>query len=109
MSSVKYPRTFHFPWSKGCNNDDKIAASIEALINEPIIITEKIDGSNVSLEQNGCYARTHAHAPMHPSFDGLKSLHASIGYQIPYGLQFFGEWCAAKHSITYDALPDYFL
>lgn len=109
MDSPKYNRTFHFPWSPGATNDDKIATSIESLIKVPIVITEKMDGSNTSLEADGCYARTHSGPPTHASFDGLKALHAKIKFDIQNNIQIFGEWCYAKHSIEYNELPDYFL
>lgn len=109
MDSPKYNRTMHVPWSKGATNDDKIATSIDSLLNTEIVITEKIDGSNTSLESDGCYARTHAGAPTHPSFDGLKALHASLKYKLPNNIQFFGEWAFALHSIAYNELPGYFM
>jgi hypothetical protein len=107
--SPKYPRTMHLPWSPGASKDDRIATDISTLLNVPIIISEKLDGSNTSLENIGCFARTHAGAPTHASFDGLKALHASVKYNIPAGVQLFGEWCFALHSIPYDSLPGYFL
>lgn len=107
--SPKYNRTFHVPWSKGATNDDKIANDVNCLLNKPIIITEKMDGSNTSLEALGCFARTHAGPPTHKSFDGLKSLHGAVKHLIPDSLQIFGEWCYALHSIPYDSLPGYFL
>ena len=109
MNSPKYNRTFHLPWSPGATNDDKIASSVEYLLKTPIVITEKMDGSNTSLESEGCFARTHSGPPSHPSFDGLKALHAQIKHDIPSNFQLFGEWCYARHSIEYSALPDYFL
>jgi hypothetical protein len=109
MNSPKYNRTPHFPWSKGCTNDDKIAEDISSLISKRIVITEKMDGSNTSLEAEGCFARTHAGPPTHLSFDGLKALHANIKYKIPSNIQLFGEWCYALHSIAYSKLPAYFL
>ena len=109
MESPKYNRTFHFPFSPGATNDDKIATSMDKLIGVPIVLTEKMDGSNASIESKGCFARTHASTPTHASFDLLKVLHAEIGFQIPPDMQFFGEWCYAKHSIEYSALPGYFL
>jgi hypothetical protein len=109
MNSPKYNRTFHFPWSPGATNDDKIAASTEGLVGESIVITEKMDGSNTSLETYGCFARTHSGPPTHASFDGLKALHATIKYKIPDQMQLFGEWCYALHSIAYEELPGYFL
>jgi hypothetical protein len=109
MESPKYNRTFHFPFSPGATNDDKVATSMDNLIGVPIVLTEKVDGSNTSLETKGCFARTHSGAPTHASFDGLKALHAEVGFQIPEGMQLFGEWCFARHSIAYEALPSYFL
>lgn len=109
MDSPKYNRTFHLPWSKGATNDDKIAGNVSGLIGKPIVITEKMDGSNTSLEFNGCFARTHSGPPTHQSFAGLKALHASIKFKIPEGIQLFGEWCFALHSIAYEELPGYFL
>src|SRR6185369_5520012 len=109
MDSPKYNRTFHFPFSPGATNDDKIATSMDALIGVPIVITEKMDGSNTSLERDGCFARTHSGPPSHASFDGLKALHATIKYKISQSHQLFGEWCFARHSIDYSELPSYFM
>ncbi len=109
MDSPKYNRTFHMPWSPGASSDDKVSLDIKKLINTPIVITEKMDGSNTSLEHNGCFARTHAVSPTHPSFDALKALHATCKWKIPQNIQLFGEWCFAVHSIKYEELPHYFL
>lgn len=107
--SQKYNRSFHAPWSPGGTSDDKRSKSVDTLLNTPIIITEKIDGSNASLETEGCFARSHSGSPMHSSFDGLKALHATIRHKIPGGCQLFGEWAFALHSIAYSELPGYFL
>lgn len=107
MSSPKYNRTLHLPWSEGRGAEDKIAKSVDSLLGRHIVITEKMDGSNVCLESKGCFARTHVGPPTHKSFDGLKALHAELSYLI--GGQYFGEWCYAKHSIKYETLPGYFL
>lgn len=109
MDSPKYNRTYHVPWSPGAINDDKISPNLGHLIGTDIVITEKMDGSNTSLETAGCYARTHIGTPTHPSFDGLKALHATVKTKIPEGTQLFGEWCWAKHSISYSELPGYFM
>lgn len=109
MNSPKYNRTLHVPWSPGGTSDDKIAKDTSSLLNRELIITEKVDGSNTSLEKDGCFARTHAGPPTHASFDGLKALHAKIKYLLPENIQIFGEWCYALHSIAYDKLPGYFL
>jgi hypothetical protein len=82
---------------------------MNSLVGVPIVLTEKMDGSNTSLESGGCFARTHAGAPTHASFNPLKAIHASLKWQLQEGVQYFGEWCYAKHSIEYSELPSYFL
>lgn len=109
MNSPKYNRTLHVPFSPGGTSDDKIAKDVSTLFNKELVITEKVDGSNTSLEKEGCFARTHAGPPTHASFDGFKALHSSTKHLIPDNYQFFGEWCYALHSIPYDKLPTYFL
>lgn len=44
----------------------------------------------------------------HPSRDWVKSFHATIKYQIPFGDRICGENMYAKHSIYYDNLESYF-
>ena len=107
--SPKYPRTSHLPWSPGGTSDDRRLASVASLLGTPVVLTEKMDGSNVCIEADGCYARSHASAPNHPSFDAFKAFYASVRSLLPQGLQVFGEWLYAKHSIGYTALPGYFL
>ena len=109
IQSKKYNRTFHLPYSPGGTSDDKIATDLHYLLQNELVITEKMDGSNTSLELGGCFARTHAGPPNHPSFDSLKALHASIQHKIPDGVQLFGEWLYAKHSIGYEKLPHHFM
>lgn len=108
--SEKYPRTFHLPFSPGATKDDKRHPDIPGLfVGMPLTLTEKVDGSNVCLEQKQVYARSHQGAPRHPSFDALKAFHASVMPLLPDNMQLFGEWCWARHSIAYGALPHYLL
>jgi len=82
---------------------------ISSLLNVPVVITEKMDGSNTCLMRQECFARSHAASPAHISFSMFKALHANIKRCIPTGVQFFGEWLYAKHSIIYENLPSYFM
>ncbi len=106
--SPKYERTFHIPWSPGGTSDDKRMLNVSGLLNTSIVITEKIDGSNVCMETENCFARTHSGPPDHSSFDAFKQLHGMCKRKIPPNLQIFGEWCYALHSIPYDRLPGSF-
>ena len=104
--SKKYPRTLHLPWSPGGTKDDKRMVDINSLIGIDVVITEKMDGSNVCLTNEELFARSHSGPPGHPSFNMLKAFHSKICYMFPKGLSIFGEWCYAVHSIKYE-LPAY--
>lgn len=103
----KYPRTFHLPFSPGVTKDDKIAKDVSALFGLPLLISEKMDGSNVCMTRDELFARSHSGPPSHPSFDLLKAQHSAIRYAIPTGIEVYGEWLYARHSIAYDKLPTY--
>ncbi len=109
MDSPKYNRTPHFPWSPGWKKKDRRLQSARHFVGEEGVFTEKADGSNVCVEREACFARSHSGKASHPSFDAFKAFHATIRYQIEPGVQVFGEWCFAKHSIYYKGLPGYFL
>src|SRR3546814_21060292 len=51
-------KTLHWPTSPGVQSDDKIHRDIDRLIGVPVSITEKMDGSNVTLCNGEVYARS---------------------------------------------------
>jgi hypothetical protein len=110
-SRVRYPRTFHLPWSPGATNDDRVLDPAEleaAFAGTEVIITEKVDGECTTMYRDYLHARSVDYAP-HPSRDRVRALHASIAHDIPDGWRLCGENVYALHSIAYDALPAHFL
>lgn len=105
--SLKYPRSFHLPWSPGGTSDDRRMHDVSTLIDVDIVVTEKCDGSNLTYTRDGVFARSHARAPVHPSFDLAKATHAMVGPRLSAGTSVFCEYCYAVHSIVYDGLPDH--
>lgn len=105
---MKYPRTFHVPFSPGGTNDDKRIIDCSNFIGKKIVISEKLDGSNCCLKKEGVFARSHNKIATHPSFDYMKQLHSQIKYKLTDNAETFGEYCYAVHSITYKELPSYF-
>jgi hypothetical protein len=105
---IKYPRTFHLPWSLGKTNDDKVLNNVDHFIGKRVIVTEKLDGENSTLYSSHLYARS-IDSKDHPSRHWLKQLHSSIKFDIPDGWRICGENLYAKHSIGYDSLLSYFL
>ena len=49
MTYIKYPRTFHLPWSMGITKKDKVLDDAKHFRNKRVIITPKFDGENTTL------------------------------------------------------------
>lgn len=105
---MKYNRTYHFPFSPGVSNDDRIAETLEHLIGREIVITEKLDGENNGMTKGGVYARSHAAYTISPWSLEVRILHSLIGKDIPEDVYIFGEGMAGIHSIEYTNLTSYF-
>lgn len=107
---VKYPRTFHLPWSKGVTKDDKFAKELDFFIGKEVIITEKMDGENTSMYpaygKDGIHARS-IDSRMEWYHEWCKALQVSIAQDIS-GLRLCGENMSAIHSIEYDNLRSFF-
>lgn len=107
--SAKYPRSLHLPFSPGASSDDKMMTNddVEKLMNVEVIVTEKLDGSNVCLTKDFVFSRSHGGEPAHKSFAPLKQIHKYLKESIPENYSIFGEWCYAVHSIEYTMLQDH--
>jgi len=110
--SVKYPRTYHLPWSLGRTSDDKILtlADLEAMFEgEEIVLSEKLDGENTTIHSDGrCHARS-LDSVAHISRTWVRALAAQVALDLPKGWRVCGENLFARHSIGYDRLPSYFI
>lgn len=107
VSKVKYPRTYHLPFSPGTNSDDRVMESYEALIGQEVIVTEKMDGENTTWYKNDLHARSLDYSP-HASRDRIKAMWAEHAHDIPDNYRICGENLYAKHSIHYTNLSSYF-
>ena len=104
----KYNRTYHFPYSPGATNDDRIATSVERLIGNSIIISEKLDGENNGMTNRGLYARSHATFTTSEWSEEVRRIQSLIGRDIPDDVFLFGEGMAGIHSIEYKNLESYY-
>jgi len=107
--SKKYGRTFHYPFSPGTTQDDKVNAEywndIQA-ISQPIH-TEKLDGENNCLNRYGVFARSHAAPAQSPWTLFLRQKWELLRYDLG-DLEIFGENLYAIHSIEYPRLDNHF-
>lgn len=98
---IKYPTTRYFSFSPGKDNlRIKEDIDLSLLVDVPLIVTVKMDGSNAKVTNKYVAARNGSQAN-HSSFDMLKAIHPSLKNMIPDNLILFGEWLYAKHSIHY--------
>lgn len=106
---TKYPRTYHLDFSPGATSDDKISDDIENLIGKPIVITEKLDGENTGMTNDGVYARSHAAFTTSPWSREVRLLHnIKVAGNLEEDIFLFGENMEGIHSIEYENLKSYF-
>jgi ATP-dependent RNA circularization protein (DNA/RNA ligase family) len=119
----KFPHTPHLIWlGTGSPRDDKLMKpdEIAEFLNGDLIVEEKVDGANLGLslgpdgrlraQSRGNYlAPGRCHAQWSPLWPWLAERRAILEEGLQGGLMLFGEWCHARHTVPYDALPDWFL
>jgi len=117
----RFPHTPHLVWlGEGSPRDDKVLTSTEAkaLLAGDLVVEEKLDGANLgfSLASNGRLRAQnrgqYLSEPYSGQFTRLQTWLAQHGDAmravITPDLLMFGEWCAARHSLKYTSLPDWF-
>lgn len=118
----RFPYTPHLAWlGPGRPRDDKVLTPEEAqaLLSGPVTVEEKLDGANLGLslaEDGGFRLQNRGQYLLPPwggQFSGLRAwLDAraeALFDALDPRLIVFGEWCAARHSLDYTALPDWWL
>ena len=111
---MKYPRTYHLPYSPGATKDDKKLQDnwFSWFMGEEIVITEKLDGENIHMNQKDCYARSDGAPTRSPwsrnIWDPNDGLYWRIKSLIGSNETLFGENLYGEHSIHYSKLKEYF-
>jgi hypothetical protein len=118
----RFPHTPHLVWlGQGEPRDDKVLSPVEAdaLLQSEIVVEEKLDDANLgfSVDPDGGIRAQNRGQYLLPPFGGqfarldtwLTAHEGALFDTLEAHLIAFGEWCAAKHSLDYDALPDWWL
>ena len=106
---VKYPRTYHLPWSPGVGKDDRQHEDDALFQNEMVVVTLKMDGENTTMYRDYIHARS-LDFDSQPDRDWVKGMvWGRINYEIPQDWRLCGENLWAKHAIKYTDLPSYFM
>lgn len=107
MKHYKYPKTFHFDWSPGLQNDDRLLKSTDTFIGKEVVATVKLDGENTSMYSDYIHARS-LDSVFHKSRTWVSKLHGEIGYLLKENERICGENIAALHSIPYEGMKSFF-
>lgn len=116
----RFPHTPHLVWlAQGSPRDDKILLPDEAksLLSQNVVAEEKLDGANLGISvDKGIQVQNRGQFLIPPFGGQFSRLPSWLAHHeeafikhLPKHLILFGEWCAAKHSLDYDKLPDWFL
>ncbi len=118
----RFPHTPHLVWmGTGTPRDDKVLSRSEAdaLLRSDVVVEEKLDGANlgISLGADGMLRVQNRGQYLVPPYAGqfqrlrawLAQHQADLFETLTHDLIMFGEWCAARHSVAYDRLPDWFV
>ena len=121
MRIHKYPRTPHIEGSRLQPGDEDLSQiRFESIKGKYLVIEEKVDGANsaISFSEDGellLQSRGHyltgGYRERHYNFmKQWANYHRDTFFEM-LGTRYimYGEWLYAKHTIFYDALPNYFL
>ena len=118
----RFPRTPHLAWLGDIlPRDDKLLSASEAraLLAEDVAVEEKLDGANLGMsvgtdeklraQNRGQYVSPTALGQFKNLTHWMDLHEQALADALGTNLILFGEWCAARHSLHYDNLPDWFL
>lgn len=118
----RFPHTPHIAWlAAGAPRDDKVLSPVEvsALLAGAVVLEEKLDGANLgfSVAPDGQVRAQNRGQYLEPPFHGQfarlgvwLAAHEDVLFDaLGPDLMAFGEWCAARHSLDYGTLPDWWL
>lgn len=118
----RFPHTPHLAWlGEDSPRDDKVLSPGETadLLAGEVVVEEKLDGANlgISVSGNGTLRVQNRGQYLEPPFRGqfsrlsswLDAHRGPLVSALDHQLILFGEWCAARHSIPYRRLPDWFV
>jgi len=118
---LKYPRTQHLQGSRLQEGDEDLSqVPFSEILGKHIVIEEKIDGANSAISFNdkgelllqsrghyltGGYNERHYNLMKQWANNNKDLFYSVLGSRYIM----YGEWMYAKHTVFYDALPDYFM
>jgi len=120
MTFFRFPHTPHLAWLGSDEpRGDKVLSASEAneLLAGEVVVEEKLDGANIgfSLQDRTIMVQNrgqYLECPFRGQFtrlNGWLEQHKAKLLQLPEDYILFGEWCAARHALSYNNLSDWFI
>ena len=104
LDRLKYPRTPYWPYSPTIGRGDTVHPDPERFVGFPIVVTEKLDGSNVLIHRGRVYGRSVAAEAANKWMAMVKKHHAWKVTETDIYL--YGEDIYGVHSIHYGAVRE---
>ncbi len=97
----------HLPWSLGLSSDDKVIKSLDRFIGQRVIVTEKMDGENVTMYNDYIHQRSLTSQLKETYNSIIKEIWSEFNYMIPQHYRICCESLIAQHSIPYNDLNSF--
>lgn len=101
MERIKYPRTFHLPYSQSKTSDDKTLTNDYQFKGMEVVVTIKMDGENTTVYPDGYIHARSLDGTQYEWQNWLKSYVWNFCGDLEDGERIIGENLYAKHSIGY--------
>ena len=105
LLNQRYPTTPHAPFSLS-GTKCRLTAELHNFLGRPLVITEKLDGSNVRLHNGRAHPRSPNSNGRHPWLAMVRKHHEWKTQDHP-SLEFYGEDIYGLHAIRYDPVPEH--
>ena len=102
--NVKYPRTPYWPYSPFIGREDGVHPDPRRFVGVPVVVTEKLDGSNTLLHAGKVYGRSIS-APSEAKWMAMVKKHHVWKVMEP-DVYLYGEDVYGVHSIAYGPVPE---
>jgi hypothetical protein len=100
----KYPRTPYWPYSPAVGREDEVHPDPARFVGAPVVITEKLDGSNTLIHAGKVYTRGGS-APCRGKWMAMVKKHHAWKVRDPE-IYLYGEDIYGVHSIAYGAVQE---
>ena len=103
--NLRYPKTSYWPDSPSIGRDEAILTDPERFVGEPVVIAEKLDGSNTLLHGGEVFGRS-VSVPTHAKWMALVRKHHAWKVREP-DVYLYGEDIYGVHSIAYGPVGEH--